>query len=138
MTLARRPDYNLQQFAPVDFTHPSVTATSTYKVFKAHRTYRVTRITYINHTGLAEDTTNTFAGDVKVGTDVVAALFATDSDLAGADNSLAASTFIVPTLNTDDAVCVLEAGEELLLVLTEGGTATLPEGRLRVEGYYVD
>jgi hypothetical protein len=57
----------------------------------------------------------------------------TDSDEAGT-NTLLPSTWIALTLDTDAA---LDAGDELVLVATEDGTATLPAGRFLVVGRYL-
>lgn len=59
----------------------------------------------------------------------------TDSDGAGS-NSLAAGVWTALTLASGTAI-VLDAGDQLCLCATEQGTATLPAGRLFVEGRYV-
>jgi hypothetical protein len=58
----------------------------------------------------------------------------TDSDLAGT-NTLAANVPVVMTISS--TARLVDAGEELVVVFTEGGTATLPAGRLVVEGSYL-
>lgn len=62
----------------------------------------------------------------------VAAGIDTDSDGAGT-NTLAADTFVDLTLSATAANRVLAAGDELLFVATEAGSATLPAGRMVVE-----
>jgi hypothetical protein len=42
------------------------------------------------------------------------------------------------TLSATDADRVLNAGDSLYFVATEDGTATLPVGRMVVEGEYVE
>lgn len=118
--------------------HAQATATTSLKVYKvpANRTLRLTRATYLNVTGLAEDNDNNFAGAVKNTTTVVADLFNTDANLdpdTGA--SLAADTFVEGTLSATAADHVFAGGDEVLLVLTETGAATLPAGTLILEGY---
>ncbi len=136
-TLSRRTNDLLQERVVIPCDHPEVTGDTTIKFFNASRDFRVTRAYYINPTGLAEDTTNVFAGSVKNGSTVVATLFNTDSDLAGADNSLAADTLVEGVLSATDANRILAAGDWLSLLLDEGGAATLPAGRLVVEGFYL-
>lgn len=62
---------------------------------------------------------------------VVASGVNTDGDGGGV--TLAADTFVALTLSATDANLVLAAGDDLLFVATEGGTATLPAGRMVVE-----
>lgn len=58
--------------------------------------------------------------------------FDTDSDLAGT-NTLAADSWVNPTLANN----TFEAGDELGAWYLEGGTATLPAGRLHGEATYL-
>lgn len=121
------------------FPHAQVTATTTVKLWKCPtgRDFIVDRVLYMNVTGLAEDATNVFAGTLQNDATVIATLFDTDSDGAGADNSLAADTFVEGTVSATVANRVVNAGEEVSLVLTEGGAATLPAGFVQFEGRYV-
>ena len=57
----------------------------------------------------------------------------TDADTGA---SLAADSWITLT-TADDETMILESGDELLFVAVEGGNATLPAGRLVVEGRYL-
>lgn len=107
--------------------HASVTADTTIKIFKARKRTVIDRVDYINVTGLAEDATNVFAISVLNGATVVADGINTDSDAVGADNSLAANTFVTLT-NGSRANRTLAAGNTLSALLDEGGTATLPAG----------
>ena len=127
----RGENSHLQKDLVFSLAHPAVTATSTFHVFKARVPCKVTRIEYANPTGLAEDTTNTFKGEIKNGSTVLATPFFTDSDEAG-DNNLGANTLIVASLSAVDGALNLAAGDTLDLVLTEAGTATLPAGGLVV------
>lgn len=130
---------NTREPRTIPFDHPQVTATTTWKMWKvpAGRKFRVTRASYINVTGLAADNTNAFAGTLQNGSTVVASLFNTDGNDVPAGASLAADTFVEGTLSATDASLVLAAGDILSLVVTEDGAATLPAGRLVVEGYLI-
>ena len=66
---------------------------------------------------------------------IVASGVNTDGDNGGA--ALAADTFVALTLSATESNLVLAADDELLLVATEGGSATLPAGRLVVELLYL-
>lgn len=130
----RRPIKSEAERISFAYDHGALTANTTVKLFKAPagRKFRVDRALYINVTGLAEDTANNFAIQLKNGATVVANIANTDSDLdpdVGA--SIAANTFVegVPTSTN-----VLAAADELSLVFTETGTATLPAGRIYIEG----
>lgn len=132
----RNEEQSDEKFA-FPFSHGSTTATTTIKVWRApaNRPFVIDRITYINVTGLAEDTANNFAGAIKNDGNLVADLFNTDSDLdpdTGA--SLAANTWVEPATLTNRRV---EGGDDITLVLTETGTATLPAGSGLIEGRYV-
>lgn len=136
--MPRRPSDFEQERVVIVFDHPgSLTADTTYKFWQAPRPCKVTDVRYINPTGLAEHSTNAFAGSVKNGSTVVATLFDTDSDEAGADNSLAADTFVTGVIVA--AAAVLAADDVLSLFLDEdaAGAATFPAGRLQVEVVYL-
>lgn len=136
--IARNPNEPLR-FDSFEFDHPQITDTTTYKFAPPVPTgqkFRVTRAAYHNVTGLAGDGTNAFAGTIQNAAVVMASLFNTDTGDAGGA-SLAADTWVEGTLSATDASRVLAAGEALTLVLTEDGAATLPAGRVRVEGYYL-
>jgi hypothetical protein len=130
-----RPPTPYQEKVVISYDHPQVTATTTWKIFKAKgRPFRIDSVRYINPTGLAADATNVFAGTLKNGSTVMATIFDTDSDTGAA---LAADTFVDGTLSATQANRVLAADDVLSLVATEGGTATLPAGRVVVEGRYI-
>lgn len=130
---------NTREPRTISFDHPSVTATTTWKMWKvpAGRKFRVTRCSYINVTGLAADNTNDFSGDLKNGSTVVAAIFNTDGNDVPAGAALAANTFVEGVLSATDASLVYAAGDILSLVATLEGTQTLPAGRVLVEGYLI-
>jgi hypothetical protein len=133
----RNPELE-QEFFLLPFEHAAVTATTTVKVFKVPtgKTFVLDRVSYINETGLAEDAANNFAGAIKNAATTAATLFNTDSDLdpdTGA--SLAANTWVEGSLVS--TARTFAAGEEISLVLTETGAATLPAGRGFVEGRYI-
>lgn len=60
----------------------------------------------------------------------------TNSALAGT-NTLAPDTTVAMTLSATDTNNVLSAGDELIFVAAEGGSTTLPAGRMTVHGRYV-
>lgn len=130
----RRPDHFEQERIVLTYDHAQATATTTVKLWKipAGRKFVVERVSYINPTGLVGDNTNAFAGTLQNGADVMATLFNTDTDAGGA--SLAADTFVEGTLHATPANRWADAADVISLVLTETGTATLPPGRLVIEG----
>ncbi len=125
-----------QNRALVDYDHPSTAATTTYKVMKATRAMIVDSVYYLNVTGLAEDTTNVFSGVLANGTNGFATMFNTDSDLSVPDASIPANAWVAGTL-TSQVYRYLAPGDELNVIFTEGGNATLPAGRLVIEFRYV-
>lgn len=136
--MPRRPfnPAEAEKVGPFPFPHAAATANTTLKVYKvpANRNFRLTRALYHNVTGLAADGTNAFAGTVQNGSDVAATLFNTDSGDAGGA-ALTADAFVEGVLSATDGFRIFNAGEEVTLVLTEDGTATLPAGTLIIEGY---
>lgn len=122
----------------LSYDHAALTATTAAKFFQvpAGKTLRVTKVEYINPTGLAEHADDWFSISLKQAAVTVAGPFSTDSDGAGT-NSLAADTWTTLTLSATPADLIIEAGEGLTFDATEGGTATLPPGRLVVHGRYI-
>lgn len=135
--MARRPEI-AQEAVVLSFDHPEVSGDTTWKFFQVPpgKTLRIDRVDYINPTGLAQDTTNVFA--LKLLADaVVAASWSTDNDLMVPDASIPADTFMALTLSATDSELIADAESVLSLFADEGGTATLPPGRLIVHGRYV-
>lgn len=128
---ANKSNHKRTTFTVGPVPHAEVTGDTTVPVFKARKRTRVDGVSYLNPTGLAEDAGNHFAGSLKNGSTVVATIFATDSDGAGADNSLAAG-WTDGTVSSTPADRILEAGDELDLLLDETGAATLPAGSVLV------
>lgn len=132
----RRPQAFTSPEFSIDFAHPAITATTAFRLpWVAPAAYRITGVFYVNQTGLAGDGTDAFAGLLADDDgNTVASLFNTDTgDVGGA--SLAAATVVDATVV--EAQAVGAAGDMLDLTFTEDGTATLPAGNLRVEGYYL-
>lgn len=129
----KRPNRHLEEKLVLSFDHAQATATTTHKLWKVPtgKSFVVDRVSYINPTGLVGDATNTFKGEVMNGATVMATVFDTDTDTGA---SLAADTFVEATLSATPANTWLAADDVLSFVLTEGGTATLPAGRLVIEG----
>lgn len=134
--MARRPEI-AQEAVVLSFDHPEVTGDTVWKFFKvpAGKKLRIDKCDYINVTGLAQDTTNVFNLIVKHGSTTVAS-WSTDNDLMVPDASIPADTFMALTLEAD-ANLVAPADAVLSFTADEGGTATLPAGRLVVHGRYV-
>lgn len=132
--MPRRPIKFEQERISFPLDHAALTSTTTIKLYKAPagRKFRLDRILYINPTGLAADATNAFKLEVKNGSTLMSTVFNTDSDDVPAGASIAADTFVEPSIIA--AAAVLAATEELSLVFTEDGTSTLPAGRIHIEG----
>lgn len=125
-----------QERVVFSFDHAAVTATTTWKLHKAKgRSFRVDSVRYINPTGLTGASGNAFKGELKNGSTVMATSFNTDTGAGGA--TLAADTFVDATLSATEANRVAAADDVISFVVTETGTATLPAGRVVVEGRYI-
>ncbi len=111
----------------------NTTSDRTIKLMKMPWRFRIDEVQYINPEGLAEDATNVFAIKLMNGATVVASL-SSDSDQAGADNSIAADTPTSLTLSTTASDLVYAKNDTMSVFLDEGGTASLPPGRLVVIG----
>jgi len=136
--MPRRPNLTEQERIVLSFDHPQVTDTTVWKFFKVPtgRRLRIDAAEYINPTGLAEAATNVFALAVKHGSTTLAS-WSTDSDLSADDMSIPVDTFM--TLTPGAATTLIAPSAAVLsLTATEGGTATLPPGRLVLHCRYVD
>ena len=131
--MARRPEISEERLT-FTVTHGSTTADATDKfwIVPAGRSFRVDSAKYINPTGLARDDSNFFEVAVKKGSTTMASL--NTGPVAGAGAAIAADTFTALTLSATEANQVAAADDVLSLVLDETGTATLPAGRIVVEG----
>ena len=132
MALPRRKNKSRAESRTICYDHIAVTADTTVKLWKvpAGRSFRVTRAFYNNPTGLAQDAANTF--NIKI---LNAALVAASWDTTtGQQGTLTADTPVDLVLSATDANRVLPAGTVLSLFLDETGTATLPAGRVVIEG----
>ena len=135
--MTRIPDTKYEERMVLSFDHAALTGTTTVKLWKcpAGRQFVVERASYINPTGLVEDPANNFAGALKNGSTVMATLFNTDSDLTPDPGAtLAVDTFVEGALSATATARWLAAGDVISFVATETGTATLPVGRLVIEG----
>src|SRR5690606_8720039 len=103
--------------------HAQVTATTTVQLFKnrSDRHLLIKGLQYLNATGLAEDVANYFA--ITVQDDADSKVYGTWSTETGEEGSAGAGDYEALTLGAD---LVVAPGEEVKLVLTETGTATLP------------
>ena len=136
MAVNRRPNDHLFERQVLTYDHAALTDDTTVKLYKvpAGRSFRVDRISYINPTGLAADNTNAFSLSVKNGSTLISLVFNTDGNDDPAGASLDADTFVEATLTATDSDRVLAAGDILSAVFDEDGAATLPAGRLIIEG----
>ncbi len=135
MALHRLPDDKYEERLLISFDHAAVTGTTTWKVWKCPvgKSFVVDRVSYINVTGLAGDGTNAFAGTLQNASTVIATVFNTDTgDVGGA--SLAADTFVEGTLSATLSDRWLAADDVLSFVVTEDAAASLPAGRVIIEG----
>ena len=137
MSSSPKPAQNHQSRAVVSIDHPEAATTATFKVMKCTRALIVDSVYYVNPTGLAEDTTNVFSGVVAKATTAFATLFNTDSDLSVPDASIPANGWLAGVLDADSTKRVFAVGDEMNLIVTEGGNSTLPAGRLVVEYRYI-
>lgn len=133
----KRPLELFQEPWSRDYSHASLTATTTVKLFTVPtgKTLRLDRVWYNNPTGLAGASGNAFKLEIRQGATVINTVFNTDTGAGGA--TLAADTPTTGTMSATDANLVLAAGTVLTAVFTETGTATLPVGDLHLEGRYV-
>lgn len=115
----------------VSFDHPQVTATTTWLFGKQRFKCKVLAVRYYNQAGLAAHNDNWYTGALNNGATVVGTLFNTDADGGGA--SITAATTLDGVLSVTAADLVLAAGDELSLVVTKGGTQTLPYGRIEID-----
>lgn len=127
----RRPQRE-QQHITLTERHIEVTASlgAAQKFWKnkTGRQCRVKSVQYHNLTGLATHADNWFVIALKQGS-VVVADWSTDT---GEEGTIAADTHVSLTLSATAADLIIEPDEVLSLMLTEGGTATLPAGQIEV------
>ena len=131
MSGAGRPSVTDEDFV-LSYDHGSVTADTTIKLFKLRKRFIIDKVQLINVTGLTQDASNFF--NVKV---LIAAVLAANwSTETGEEGTLTANTF----KEMSNAAATARVGAldaEISLVLDETGTATLPAGRIQIEGRYI-
>jgi hypothetical protein len=142
MATARRPNDFLQdRIAPIVHEHGELTADLTVKLYKVPtgRTFRLDRVSYINPTGLAAHADNYFVVKVRVKSTTVAAQWSTQTTggTPGGQGTLTANTFVELVPVGADTNRVASGGDEISVFYDEFGTATLPAGRLVLEGRFV-
>jgi hypothetical protein len=136
MTPPRRENLFKQEPLLLFFEHPQATETAEHSIAAPvgpPGPYRIDRVRYVNPTGLAEDATNFFALEVLIDGEVAA----TWSTETGEEGTLPAGEWVEFTLAEDVADLVGQSGDEITLALTEDGNATLPAGRLQLEGRFL-
>ena len=133
--MPRRHNDVLQERVVLDAEHVEVTADTTNKLWKLTRDLRVDAVRYINPTGLVADATHFFELKLIQGASTVIASWSTET---GEEGTIAADTFVDFTMGAA-ADQVIPAGTVISLFLDEdaGATATLPAGRIQIEGRYL-
>lgn len=131
--MARRANNPWSDDVVISFDHASVSADTTLRIAKLTKPFRISKVRYVNETGLAGSGANFFNIKLLKGA-TVAANWSTDS---GAQGTIAASTFVDMVLSATDADQVFAADDVMSLFLDETGTAALPAGRIVIEGRYV-
>jgi len=116
--------------------HLLCAATTTVKIFTAQRYIRVTKVEYVNPTGLAGHASNHWTLTLQKGATVIAT-YTTDSDVVG-QGTLTANAIVLPTLSATDANLVIAIDDVVSLVITKAASAVdLPAGHLVVHGRHV-
>lgn len=132
MPHVRRTNDLLQEPFHVLYPHGQANADANFTVFEFARRCRITRVTLVNPTGLAQDVANYVDTRIMNGAVVVANW----STQTGQEGSITADTSVELTLSTDSAELVFEAGDSLVLDFNVTGTGVLPAGHVNVEGTY--
>ncbi len=129
--LAKRKIKYATEPRTISYDHASATSDGTTKLWKvpAGRSYRISRVYYNNPTGLAANASDYYTIKVLNGA-TVAALWSTQT---GANGTLSADTPVELVIQAD-AAPVLPENTNLALFLDLTGTATLPAGRVVIEG----
>lgn len=129
MPLPRRKAKFLSEPRTFAYDHASVSASASVKLWTvpAGRSYRIARVVYNNPTGLASNGVNYFTINV-LNAALVSASRATSAASLGADAPIEMPISATP------ANAVLPAGTTLSINLALTGAATLPAGRVVIEG----
>jgi hypothetical protein len=139
MATPRHANREIAERIVLSYDHAQLTATTTVKIYDvpSGRQLKIDRVRYINPTGLAEDNDHNFAIAVKNGSTTAAGPISTDANLSpDTGASIAADTFTDIAVATDGSE-VFDAGDVVSVVFTETGTATLPAGRIVIDGTLV-
>lgn len=117
------------------YDHAAVSADTTVKLWKnkSTRHFLIEEVEYINPTGLAQDASNTF--NVKV-LNAAAVAASWDTTTTTGQGTIAADTFVA-LVNGSAANRLVAPSAVVSLFLDEGGTASLPAGRIVVKGRYI-
>lgn len=102
-------------------------------VTKAPARFVVTKVRYVNPTGLAAHATNYVVLTVKQGSVVIA----TWSTLTGQQGTLSANTYVDMVLSSTAADLIVEADETVTANVDESGTTTVPAGRFEIYGRWI-
>ena len=117
-------------------------ATDYYVIKTAAGTLKLAASRTLAYAGTAIDITDdgtgthTLSATASTVRPLIVASWSTDSAGTGT-NTLVANAFTPLALSATDTDAIIEAGEELALILIEGGTATLPAGSGTIRGRFV-
>lgn len=128
MPNTRRPPNQYTQLITLPFSHGSVSATTTVKLWKTStsRRARVARVNYCNPTGLAANASNFFDVRIVQGS-TIAAKWSSNTTPTG-DGAIAANAPFDLVLQTASGANFAPVSTEISLVLNLTGTATIPAG----------
>ena len=124
-----RPSELFQERFSLDYDNASLTADLTVVLDAPPRRFVIESARYYNATGLVADATNFFNIKVLIG----AAIAANWSTETGQEGTIAAATFvqlIVAAAHSGDA------GDVISVLFDRDATATLPAGRIVIDGFY--
>jgi len=133
MTRPRRKNLYLQERVLISHPHGQKTAPAFEAIFKPVSDFLVTKIRYVSESGLVADATNFFALSVR--NNDTAAVLANWSTEVGEEGTISSESFA--DFVSTAASHVVAKDETLIFNFVEGGTATLPPGRLQIEGRYL-
>jgi hypothetical protein len=132
------PTYSPKNAFSVSYDHVSVSATTTWKMWKAPRLGVVDYVVYNNPTGLAADFANYYTVELLDSATIMASWSTCKTDAAVPGNgALSADTFVEVVKSGTAANLRFAAADVLSLSAVKTGTQTLPVGRVVVFGHYL-
>ena len=132
--ITRQPNVDMQEFASIARDLPATSATTTYALFTAQRTFRVTAIELIVDTTYAADPANYYSIAIQVGGRTVGT-WSTQTSAQGAITGGTPAS--VPLATESGQNRVAAKADVVTLVATKHGTAANITARVVVHGIYV-